>query len=93
MDPHDMNEPPISAAVELSQKRREVRTALELAVVAMVPDELLQRLASAAGLLEAVSELPLDSPPLRALVPRLMDSARKALTDWNRWKERLPKAG
>src|SRR5688500_12807900 len=65
--------------LELSQLRRETRTALELGVVAMAPTELVDRLASAAGLLEALVELPRSSPPVVATVPRVLSRARSAL--------------
>ena len=78
------------AALDLSHLRRETRTALELAVVASAPQDLLDRLAWAAGLLEALVELPPNSPPVLALVPKLTKRARSTLEQWNRWQaERL----
>jgi hypothetical protein len=79
-------------ALDLSHLRRETRTALELAVVASAPEDLLDRLAWAAGLLEAIVELPSNSPPVLALVPKLSKRARGTLEQWNRWQaERLAK--
>jgi hypothetical protein len=52
--------------LDLSHLRRETRTALELAVVAPAPTALVDRLAWAAGLLEAIAELPADAPPVVA---------------------------
>lgn len=72
--------------LDLSHLRRDARTALELAVVALAPWELVQRLASAAGLLEALSELPTDSAPVVALVPKVLTRAEKALKDWQDWR-------
>ena len=78
--------------LDLSHLRRNVRTALELAVVALAPSELVDRLATPAGLLEALVELPPDSPPVIALVPRLVSSTRRALEDWEKWhREHLEK--
>ena len=71
--------------MDLSHLRRESRTALELAVVAMAPSELVDRLAAAAGLLEALVELPTDSAPVIALVPKLVTRTQRALEDWRRW--------
>jgi hypothetical protein len=72
--------------------RREVRTALELALVALAPNELVDRLATSAGLLEALVELPDDSPPVIALVPHLATRTRAALGDWQKWqREHLEK--
>jgi hypothetical protein len=76
----------------LSHLRLEARTALELAVVALAPSQLIDRLASAAGLLEALIELPANSPPALALVPGLVERARQSLDDWQTWhRENLEK--
>jgi len=78
--------------LSLSHLRREARTALELAVVALAPSELVERLAAAAGLLEALIELPANSPPALALVPGLVERTRAALDDWQTWhRENLEK--
>ena len=75
--------------LDLSHIRRETRTALELAVVGLAPSDLVDRLAWAAGLLEAIVELPPDSAPVLALLPRLAVRARSALAEWNAWQEKL----
>jgi hypothetical protein len=82
--------------MELRHLRREARTALELAVVTLAPNDLLDKLAAIAGLLEALTELPANSPPVMALVPRLLPRARRVLDEWRRWYDeylvaRLPK--
>src|SRR5947207_11809953 len=74
--------------LDLSHLRRETRTALELAVVALAPSELVDRLAKSAGLLEAIAELPRDSAPVVALVTGPMTSARRALDDCHTWCRR-----
>lgn len=71
--------------MDLSHLRRESRTALELAIVTMAPSDLVDRLAASAGLLEAVVELPADSAPIIALVPKLLIRTRSALEDWQKW--------
>jgi hypothetical protein len=73
--------------LDLSHLRRDVRTALELAVVALAPGELVDRLAVSAGLLEALVELPADSAPVIALVPKLVTRTRRALEDWQKWHD------
>lgn len=82
-------------ALDLNHLRRDVRTALELAVVALAPGELVERLASSAGLLEALAELPADSAPVVALVPTLLPRSRSALDDWQKWQheheKRIPR--
>jgi hypothetical protein len=72
-------------SLDLSHLRRDTRTALELAVIALAPDKLVDRLATSAGLLEALAELPTDSAPVIALVPRLVTRTRSALEDWQKW--------
>jgi len=74
--------------LDLSHLRRETRTALELAVVALAPLDVIDHLAGAAGLFEALMELPPDSPPVIALSRKLSERARSALKDWNAWQER-----
>ncbi len=76
-----------STPMELRHLGREVKTALELAIVALAPSSIVEGLASAAGLLDAVVELPLDSPALAALVPGLDARARTALKAWATWRE------
>ena len=73
------------STMDLSHLRRESRTALELAVVTMAPFDLVDRLAAAAGLLEALVELPADSAPVLAIVPSVVKRARSALEDWQKW--------
>jgi hypothetical protein len=73
-------------SLDLSHLRRDVRTALEMAVVVLAPGELIDRLAIAAGLLEALVELPTDSAPVIALMPLLMTRTRSALADWQKWR-------
>jgi len=72
--------------LDLRHLRRETRTALELAVVAMAPSDLIVRLATCAGLLEAVGELPPESPAVLALVPDLSERTRAALAAWATWQ-------
>lgn len=71
--------------LDLSHARRDVRTALELAVVALAPGDLVDRLAASAGLLEALVELPANSPPVVALVPKVVTRTRSVLEDWQKW--------
>ncbi|HET9552666.1 MAG TPA: hypothetical protein VFP50_06840 [Anaeromyxobacteraceae bacterium] len=72
--------------IELVHLRREVRTALELAIVALAPEDLVEGLAAGAGLLETIAELPLDAAPIAALAPRTLRRAREALDTWHRWQ-------
>jgi hypothetical protein len=72
--------------LDLSHLRRETRTALELGVVALAPTELVDRLATVAGLLEALVELPVNSAPVMALVPTVVTRAKSALDDWRNWQ-------
>jgi hypothetical protein len=72
--------------MDLSHLRREVRTALELAVIALAPAGVIDELAASAGLLEALVELPSNSPPAAALVPNVVKRTRKALDAWQDWQ-------
>jgi hypothetical protein len=72
--------------MDLSHLRRESRTALELAVVALAPSDLVDRLAISAGLLEALVELPTNSAPVIAMLPKLVTRTRSALEDWRKWQ-------
>ena len=76
--------------LDLTHLRRETRTALELAIVAVAPSDLIDRLAWAAGLIEAIAELPSSSPPVVALLPKLTSRTKRALEQWSAWHaERL----
>ncbi len=65
-------------AMGLRHLGREVKTALELAIVALGPSELVDRLAMAAGLCSTPS---LSS---RSTAPPW---ARSALEEWGRWRD------
>jgi hypothetical protein len=71
--------------LDLSHLRREARTALELAIVELAPSDLVDRLALATGLLEALEELPANSAPAIALGIPTADRARIALKLWRDW--------
>ncbi len=75
-------------SMELLHLGRDVKTALELAIVGMCPVDLVERLAMMAGLLDAISEFPTDSPAVAALIPALDARARTALNDWETWREK-----
>lgn len=84
---------PEETPLDLSHLRRETRTALELALLALAPSDMIERLAAAAGLFEAILELPANSPPVVAFVPKLVERSRAILDEWHRWEaERLAKA-
>lgn len=71
--------------LDLSHLRREARTALELAIVELAPNDLIDQLALATGLLEALAELPAESAQAIALGPPTADRARVALAIWRDW--------
>jgi hypothetical protein len=50
------------------------------------PSDLIERLASAAGLLEAITELPSNSAPVLTLAPQLSMRAKSVLEDWKVWE-------
>ena len=83
----------IDKSTEIRHLLRTVKTALELAVVARAPADLLDRLARPAGLFEAVSQLPVGGTPAEALIPELLNDARSAVDRWEAWvKVRGPSA-
>jgi hypothetical protein len=75
----------VDKSTEIRHLLRTVKTALELAVVARAPTDLLNRLARPAGLLEAVSQLPVEGTATEALIPDLLIEARSAVDRWEAW--------
>ena len=80
-------------ALSANHLRREVKTALELAVASMGPTEIVDRLAVAAGLLEALSEFPPDAAPVVATTPRAVAIANEALQAWHVWETKPARKG
>jgi hypothetical protein len=79
--------------MEVRHLLREIKSALEMAVVALAPSELIDPLATSAGLLQALSELPIDCAPALALTPKGVERARAILGSWRTWEqEKLKKA-
>jgi hypothetical protein len=90
-----MSEPErdVNKSTEIRHLLRTVKTALELAIVARAPVDLINRLGRASGLLDAVSQLPLDGGPAQAMTVGLINDARVAVDTWKRWeKGRTPAA-
>jgi len=78
--------------MEIRHLSREAKTALELAIAASAPSDLVDRLALAAGLLDALAEFAIDAAPRLPLIPKTIERARKSLDDWRAWREKhLPK--
>jgi hypothetical protein len=73
-------------ALRVSHLRREVKTAVELAVAALAPTDVIDQLAAAAGLLEALSEFPRSSPPVLAMLPHATELAARSLRAWHDWQ-------
>jgi len=73
-------------ALRVSHLRREVKTALELAVAALAHAEVIDGLATAAGLLEALDEFPQSSAPVIATLPRARELAERSLQRWREWQ-------
>jgi hypothetical protein len=87
----------LNEKMDLRHLRREARTAVELALVALAPSALVDRLAMAAGLLEALTELPANDPPIVGTVPRALEISRRALDEWAAWQveqggKRIPRS-
>lgn len=72
--------------MELRHLARDVKTALELALAALAPSDLVDRLATAAGLLDAITDMALDEVASIPLVTRTVERANLALVAWHRWR-------
>jgi len=70
---------------EIRHLLRNVKTSLELAIVARAPADLLNRLGRVAGLLEAISQLPTDEPA-QSLTTGLIADGVAAVDAWNNWQ-------
>jgi hypothetical protein len=73
--------------MNLRHLARETSTALELALVRPAPNAIIEKLASCAGLLVALQELPLDTDALRIWATQTCERAERDLADWNAWEE------
>jgi len=83
----------IDKQTEVRHLLRNVKTALELAIVVQAPSDLLNRLGRVAGLLEAVSQLPTDEGPAQALTVGLIADGLAAVEAWDKWhRSRAPTA-
>lgn len=83
----------IDKETEVRHLLRNLKTSLELAIVALAPSDLLNRLGRVAGLLEAVSQLPTDEGPAQALIPGLIADGLAAIGAWDKWhRARTPAA-
>jgi hypothetical protein len=72
---------------------RTVKTSLELAIVARAPADLLNRLGRVSGLLDAVSQLPIDDGPAQTITTGLIADGLAAVDAWQKWQHgRTPAA-
>jgi hypothetical protein len=70
-----------SKSADIAELARRTSDALDLAVAAGAPFDLLERLAAAAGLLRALREV-----PNHALMPKVVSRAERVLRVWERWQ-------
>jgi hypothetical protein len=83
----------IDRQTELRHLLRNVKTSLELAILAHAPSDLLNRLGRVAGLLDALSQLPTDEVTAQTLTAGLIADGLAAVEDWNKWhRSRTPSA-
>ena len=80
----------MSKQMELRHLAREVKTGLELALAALAPSDLVDRLAIGAGLLDAITDMALDETATIPLVTRTVERANEALAAWQRWRDDHP---
>lgn len=71
---------------EIRHLLRNIKTSLELAIVARAPSELLNRLGRVAGLLDALGQLPMDDGPTQALTRGLIADGLAAIDAWSKWQ-------
>jgi hypothetical protein len=77
--------------LRLVHLRRELKTTIELALAGMAPNDVTDPLATAAGLLDALSEFPPDAAPVVATLPRTLALSERALSAFRDWEERRGK--
>jgi hypothetical protein len=78
---------------EMRHLLRTVKTSLELAIVARAPADLLNRLGRVSGLLDAVSQLPVDEGRAQAMTAGLIADGLAAVDAWQKWQHgRTPTA-
>lgn len=75
----------LTSTLDLSHLRRDVRTALELAIIELAPNDLIDGLAVVSGTLEALAELPRDSDAALALGRSTAERGQTALERWRQW--------
>jgi len=76
--------------MHLTHLARDVTTALELAIAAFAPSELVDRLALAAGYLDAFQALDSEATALQPLITRTTERADLALSIWRQWEKDHP---
>ena len=83
-----MHEPEdeVDKQTEIRHLLRTVKTALELAIVARAPTDLLNRLGRVSGLLDALSQLPIDEGPAQAMTPGLVADGVATVAAWHKWQ-------
>lgn len=79
----------MSKQMELRHLAREVKTGLELALAALAPSDLVDRLAIGAGLLDAITDMALDDTA-SPIVIRTVERANEAVAAWHRWRDDHP---
>ena len=77
---------PLDAPSEMRHLLRTVKTSVELAIMARAPSDLVNRLARASGLLDALSQLPTDEGPARDMTAAVLADALSAVELWRVWE-------
>jgi hypothetical protein len=75
----------MTTKLEVTHLTREIKTALELAIAAFAPNEVIDKLAVVAGLLDALDSLALDQNDTPLFVSAI-DRGNIALVSWSRWR-------
>jgi hypothetical protein len=83
----------IDKHTEIRHLLRNVKTSLELAIIARAPTDLLNRLGRVAGILDAIIQLPTEEGPAQALTAGLIADGLAAVDAWSKWqRSRTPAA-
>lgn len=89
----DKTEEQIDTPTEIRHLLRTTKTFLELAIMSRAPVALVNRLARASGLLDAITQLPAEASPAREMTAELLVEATAATELWRAWEQtRTPSA-
>ena len=75
----------MTTKLEVTHLTREIKTALELAIAAFAPNDVIDKLAVVAGLLDTLDSLALDQNAT-PLYTSTIERGNMALIGWQKWR-------